>query len=47
MEGYERAFQDLEKFLVELPVLSKTRNGEPIYVYLSVIEKAISSILVR
>ena len=47
MEEYERAFQDLKKFLVEPSVLSKPKDGEPLYIYLSVIEKAISSVLVK
>ena len=47
MEECERAFQDLKKFLVEPPVLSKPRDGEPLYIYLSVTEKTISSVLVR
>ena len=44
---YERAFQDLEKFLIEPPVLSKPMDGEPFYIYLLVTEKAISLVLVR
>ena len=47
MEEYERAFQDLKKFLAEPPVLSKPRDREPLYIYLSVTEKVISSVLVR
>ena len=46
-EEYERAFQDLKKFLAEPLVLSKLRDGEPLYIYLSVIEKVISLVLVR
>ena len=41
----ERAFQDLNKFLVEPLVLSKPKDEKPLYIYLSVTEKAISSIL--
>ena len=47
MEECERAFQDLKKFLMEPPVLSKPWDGEPFYIYLSIIEKAVSLILVR
>ena len=47
MKEYERTFQDLKKFLVESLILSKPRDGEPLYVYLLVTKKAISSILVR
>ena len=46
-EECKRLFQDLKKFLVEPPILSKTGEGEPLYVYLLVTERAISSILVR
>ena len=44
---YEKAFQDLKRFLMEAPMLSKPRDGELLYIYLLVTEKAISSILVR
>ena len=46
-EEYERAFQDLKKILIEPLVLSKLRNGEPLYMYLSVTEKSISLVLVK
>ena len=44
---FERALQNLKKYLVEPQVLSKPRDGEPLYVYLLVIKKAISSVQVR
>ena len=47
MEECERAFQDLKKFFVEPSVLSKLRDGKPPYIYLSVIEKVLGSVLVR
>ena len=47
MDEYERAFQDPKWFLVEPLVLIKPRNREPLYIYLSATEKAISSVLVR
>ena len=37
----------MKTFLVEPLVLSKPRNGKPLYVYLSVIEKVKSSVLVK
>ena len=37
----------MKKFLVKLPILSKPRDREPLYIYLSVIKKAISLVLVR
>ena len=47
MEEHKRAFQDLKRFLVESPVPSKPKDAEPLYVYLSVAERAISLVLVR
>ena len=47
MKECERAFQDLKKFLVEPLVLSKSKDGEPFYIYKLVIEKTISSVLVK
>ena len=46
-EECERAFQDLKKILVKPPVLSKPRDGELLYIYLSVTKKAISLVLKR
>ena len=37
----------MKKFMVEPLVQSKPRNGELLYIYLSIIERAISSVLVR
>ena len=47
MEECERAFQDLKKILVKPSVLSKPRDGELLYIYLSVTKKAISLVLIR
>ena len=47
MKECKRAFQDLKRFLVELLVLSKLRDREPLYIYLSTIERAISSVLIK
>ena len=47
MEECERAFQDLKRFLVETLMLSKPKDGESLYIYLSVTEKFISSVLIR
>ncbi|XP_075499316.1 uncharacterized protein LOC142537709 [Primulina tabacum] len=43
----EKAFRDLEKYLAELPVLAKLAAGEPLWVYLSAIEGAVSSVFVK
>ena len=45
MEECERDLQDLKRFLVGPPVLSRPRDGEPLCIYLLVTEKAISSVL--
>ena len=37
----------MKKFLVEPLVLSKLRDGEPLYIYVSVTKKAISLVLIR
>ncbi|XP_075515931.1 uncharacterized protein LOC142550751 [Primulina tabacum] len=42
-----KAFDDLKKHLAELPILAKPASGEPLYVYLSATEMAVSSVLVR
>ena len=40
MEECERAFQDLKRFLIEPAVLSKPIDRKPLYIYLSITEKA-------
>ncbi|XP_073120297.1 uncharacterized protein [Henckelia pumila] len=42
-----KAFDDLKSYLAELPVLAKTIPGEPLYIYLSALEGAVSSVLIR
>ncbi|KAK0600343.1 hypothetical protein LWI29_013963 [Acer saccharum] len=46
-EDCEKAFQALKDYLGQAPLLSKPETGETLYMYLSVSEAAISSVLVR
>ncbi|XP_075475860.1 uncharacterized protein LOC142513968 [Primulina tabacum] len=43
----EKAFTELKEYLAELPVLAKPAAGEPLWVYLSATEGAVSSVLVK
>ncbi|XP_073119968.1 uncharacterized protein [Henckelia pumila] len=42
-----KAFEDLKNYLAELPVLAKAVSGKPLYIYLSALEGAVSSVLIR
>ncbi|XP_075499210.1 uncharacterized protein LOC142537591 [Primulina tabacum] len=42
-----KAFTELKEYLAELPVLAKPAAGEPLWVYLSATEGAVSSVLVK
>ncbi|KAK1557267.1 hypothetical protein Q3G72_021359 [Acer saccharum] len=46
-EDCEKTFQALKDYLGQAPLLSKPETGETLYMYLSVSEAAISSVLVR
>ncbi|XP_073033913.1 uncharacterized protein [Primulina eburnea] len=43
----EKAFEELKRYLAELPVLAKPVAGETLWVYLSATEGAVSSVLVK
>ncbi|XP_075499207.1 uncharacterized protein LOC142537588 [Primulina tabacum] len=43
----EKACTELKEYLAELPVLAKPTAGEPLWVYLSATEGAVSSVLVK
>ncbi|XP_015961768.1 uncharacterized protein LOC107485744 [Arachis duranensis] len=45
-ENCEAAFQNLKQFLSKPPVLQKPKHNEPLYIYLSITDMAISSVLV-
>ncbi|XP_074315443.1 uncharacterized protein LOC141651638 [Silene latifolia] len=44
---HEKAFGELKQYLSTPPILSKPEQGEPLYLYLSVTEAAVSAVLVR
>ncbi|KAK0607740.1 hypothetical protein LWI29_019669 [Acer saccharum] len=46
-EDCEKAFQALKDYLGQAPLLSKPETGETLYMYLSVLEAATSSVLVK
>ncbi|XP_074297564.1 uncharacterized protein LOC141628303 [Silene latifolia] len=46
MEGHEKAFDELKSYLSTPPLLYKPEPGEPLYLYLSVTEVAVSVVLV-
>ncbi|XP_073152300.1 uncharacterized protein [Henckelia pumila] len=46
-EESEKAFQDLRAYLKQLPVLNKPIQGEELFLYLAVTNRAASSVLVR
>jgi ribonuclease HI len=46
-EECEEAFRQLKSYLVNPPLLSRTAEGEPLYVYLAVSDSAVSSVLIR
>ena len=43
----EQAFKALKEFLGKLPLLSKPVDGEPLFLYLAVLEYAVSGALIR
>ena len=44
--AYEQALQDPKKYLTSPPLLSKTKDGEHLFIYLAVSEGAVSDVLV-
>ncbi|XP_024006422.1 uncharacterized protein LOC112082935 [Eutrema salsugineum] len=46
-EKCEEAFAELKKYLCTLPALSKPETGETLYLYIAILEFAVSSVLVR
>ena len=43
----QKAFEDLKKYLSSLPLLSLSKPGEELYLYLAVSQAAVSAALVR
>lgn len=46
IEKCQQAFQELKKFLESLPLLSKSKIEEILYLYLTTFSKAVSSVLI-
>ncbi|KAL2235736.1 UNVERIFIED_CONTAM: hypothetical protein Sindi_1305800 [Sesamum indicum] len=46
-EECERALQDLKNYMVKPPLLMNPKEGEVLFLYLAVSDKAVSSVLVR
>ncbi|GJZ50939.1 zinc knuckle CX2CX4HX4C containing protein [Tanacetum coccineum] len=44
-EDAEKAFQEIKKVIVELPLLTTPRKEEMLYVYLAAVEEAVSAVL--
>ena len=47
MEECQKAFEDLKKYLSSLPLLSPSKPGEELYLYLVVSQAAVNAVLVR
>ena len=43
----EKAFQEMEAYFGTPPFLSKPKEGETLYIYLAVSERAVSAVLIR
>ena len=46
-DEYEAAFQDLKRYLSNPPLLSPSKEGENLYLYLAVSNTAVSAALIR
>ncbi|XP_074300718.1 uncharacterized protein LOC141632026 [Silene latifolia] len=46
-EEHEKAFAELKRYLSTPPLLAKPEQGEPLFLYLSVTEAAVSAVLVK
>ncbi|GJT20274.1 reverse transcriptase domain-containing protein [Tanacetum coccineum] len=46
-EDAEKAFQEMKKVIMELPLLTTPRKEETLYVYLAAVEKVVSSVLLE
>ncbi|KAK3026486.1 hypothetical protein RJ639_041783 [Escallonia herrerae] len=46
-EECQRSFEELKQYLVSLPLLTKSISGEDLFLYLSVSEVAVSSVLIK
>ena len=46
-DDYQKAFEDLKKYLSSPPLLSPSKPGEELYLYITVSQAAVSAVLVR
>ncbi|KAL0412868.1 UNVERIFIED_CONTAM: hypothetical protein Sradi_1488500 [Sesamum radiatum] len=46
-EQCQAAFEDLKKYLASPPLLTKSRPGETLFLYLTILEGALSAVLIR
>ena len=46
-EECDKAFQDLKEYLTQAPMLTATDSGEDLFMYLSVSDHAVSTVLLR
>ena len=47
MDECQKAFEDLKKYLSSPPLLSPSKPGEELYLYIAVSQAAVSAVLVR
>ena len=47
MDECQKAFEDLKKYLSSPPLLSLSKAGEELYLYIEVSQAAVSAVLVR
>ena len=47
MDECQKAFEDLKKYLLSPPLISPSRPGEELYLYIAVSQAAVSATLVR
>lgn len=46
MEEYQKAFEELKKFFISLPLLSKLEVKEELYLYVAIYVKVVNTVLV-
>ncbi|KAL0295716.1 UNVERIFIED_CONTAM: hypothetical protein Scaly_3091400 [Sesamum calycinum] len=46
-EECQQTFQDLERYLAQLPLLTKPTPGETLYIYLTASQQTVSSVLIK
>ncbi|XP_074342244.1 uncharacterized protein LOC141679723 [Apium graveolens] len=46
-QNWQKAFEEVKRHLINPPILSKAKPGEPLYLYIAAGERAVSSALIR